>query len=158
MCHGQKSLYWGWETSHLLIEILIMGIQTPTVLMSLSPIITGNNGRLDPGTCEFPPCLLEDYKKLPEKQKTSLNCTKSSGSQQQATVIHPYAYGWNLQRKGTSFRSSTRRCFFLHRHLTGCRMPVSWPMCFFSDCLHKVSSWWFQPIWKILVKLDDFPK
>ena len=26
MCHGQKSQYWGWETSHLLIGILIMGI------------------------------------------------------------------------------------------------------------------------------------
>ena len=22
----------------------------------------------------------------------------------------------------------------------------------------KSSSWWFQPLWKILVKLDDFPK
>ena len=33
-----------------------------------SPITTGNNGTLDPGTCEFPPCLLEDYKKSTEKR------------------------------------------------------------------------------------------
>ena len=25
-------------------------------------------------------------------------------------------------------------------------------------CLHGRSSWWFQPLWKILVKLDHFPK
>ena len=25
-------------------------------------------------------------------------------------------------------------------------------------CLLKMSSWWFQPIWKILVKLDHFPR
>ena len=41
MCHGQGCrVFWGWETSHLLIGILIMGIYTPTIgLMSLSPII-----------------------------------------------------------------------------------------------------------------------
>ena len=26
------------------------------------------------------------------------------------------------------------------------------------SCLKLLSSWWFQPIWKILVKLDHFPK
>ena len=31
---------------------------------------------------------------------------------------------------------------------------------FFRWCflMHVLSSWWFQPIWKILVKLDHFPK
>ena len=32
MCHGQKSPYWGWEKSHLLIGILIMGPYKPLLL------------------------------------------------------------------------------------------------------------------------------
>ena len=28
----------------------------------------------------------------------------------------------------------------------------------FSRCIYTYPSWWFQPIWKILAKLDHFPK
>ena len=27
-----------------------------------------------------------------------------------------------------------------------------------NEALPRITSWWFQPIWKILVKLDHFPK
>ena len=41
--------------------------------------------------------------------------------------------------------------------------PVSHLICsgwlvHFMDCIQWSTGWWFQPIWKILVKLDHFPK
>ena len=30
--------------------------------------------------------------------------------------------------------------------------------CNHTNLINQSTSWWFQPIWKILVKLDHFPK
>ena len=48
MCHGQKSLYWGWS-SHL-NRNPYNGYINPYYWVDDHPLLYGNNGSLDPGT------------------------------------------------------------------------------------------------------------
>ncbi len=48
MCHGQKSLYWGWS-SHL-NRNPYNGYINPYYWIDDHPLLDGNNGSLDPGT------------------------------------------------------------------------------------------------------------
>ena len=58
VCHGQKSLYWGWETSHLKNMNPYNGYK-PLLLgwWPSHPLLYGNNGSLDPGTCDNCCCI-----------------------------------------------------------------------------------------------------
>ncbi len=52
MCHGQKSLYWGWSSNHIqpLIGNPYSGYINPYYWVDDHPLLYGNNGSLDPST------------------------------------------------------------------------------------------------------------
>ena len=49
MCHGQKSLYWGWS-SHLKNRNPYNGYINPYYWVDDHPLLYGNKGGLDPST------------------------------------------------------------------------------------------------------------
>ena len=51
MCHGQKSLYWGWSST--LNRNPYNGYINPYYWVDDHPLLYGNHGSLDPSTNEF---------------------------------------------------------------------------------------------------------
>ena len=67
---------------------------------------------------------------------------------------------WQLFRGYVSFREGNTLTSFVHQYGTVRTEQSCLLKAFNRNCMlltHIKSSWWFQPIWKILVKLDHFP-